>query len=100
MFFEMFQTCVDDLLHTEHFAAEQVSDIVDVSISICKTDINVCKTNIYRPCEIVQTLVINEYPDQHGDRWESGCSKRRHQLFVSNHSFTSVSERRKLLILR
>jgi hypothetical protein len=62
MFFEVFQARVDDLLHAIHFGPEQFFDIVNV------------------PIGIVQALIIYQYADQHGNRWESGCGKRRHQL--------------------
>jgi len=76
MFFEVFQTCVNDLLHAKHLAAKQIPDIVDVPICIGKTNIN-------RSCKIVQPQIIDQNADQYGDRGESGCGKRRHQLFAS-----------------
>jgi hypothetical protein len=79
MFFEMFQPRIDDLLHAIHFGPEQVPNIVDVTICVCKTNVECAR-------KIIQTLVIEEYADQHGNRGKSGSSNRNHQLFRSNHS--------------
>jgi len=68
MLFEMFQACVDDLLHAIHFTAEQFFAIVNVPmslvyapVSISKPDIDlpicICKTNIYRPRKIAEALI-------------------------------------------
>jgi hypothetical protein len=108
MFFEVFQACVDDLLHAEHFAAEKFFAIVNVPVSlvyapvsigkpdidlpicICEANSDMRKTKVHRPREIVQTLIIGQYADKRGNCWESGCGNRQHQLFGSNHSFTSL----------
>jgi hypothetical protein len=92
MFFEVFQASIDDLLHPKHFGAEQISDIVDVAICVCKTSINLGETNIDGPRKIVQALIIDQYADQHGNRGESGCGKRRHQLIGNSHSFTNLPD--------
>jgi hypothetical protein len=67
MFFEMFQPRIDDLLHAIHFGPEQFLDIVNV------------------PVCIVQALIIDQYANQHCNRGESGCGKRRHQTIGNNH---------------
>ena len=92
MFFEVFQARVDDLLHPVHFGPKQVPDIVDVPVSVGKT-------NVDRPCKIVpalikivQALIIDMDADQRGDCWEGCCGYSRHQLFLRNHSFTSLPE--------
>jgi hypothetical protein len=92
MFFDVFQSRIDYLLHTVHFGPEHVADIVDVAIRVCEPNFNVCKTKIYRPREIIQTLIIDQYADQRGNCWESGCGNRQHQLFGSKHSFTSLPD--------
>ena len=91
MFFEMLRACVDDLLHAEHFGTEEVFDIVNVPVSLIYTPVRIRKPHIDCPCKIVQPLIIHQYADQHGKRGESRCSKRRHQLIRSNHSFISIS---------
>jgi len=87
MFFEVFQARVDDLFHAKHFGPEQVPDIVNMAVCVCKTSINLGKANIHCPRKIVQTLIIDQYADQHGHRGEGRCGKRRHQLIGSNHLF-------------
>jgi hypothetical protein len=92
MFFEVLQARVDDLFHPKHFGAEQISDIVDVTICICKTNVDCARKIIPALIEIVQALIIEEYADQHGNRGKSGSSNRHRQLFGSNHSFTSLPD--------
>jgi hypothetical protein len=46
-------------------------DIVNVPVCVCETDID-------GPRQVVQTRIVDEYADQHGNRRESGCGKRSH----------------------
>ena len=66
MFLEMFQARVDHLFHSEHFGPEQFLDIVNV------------------PVCIGQSLIIDQYADQNGNRGESRCGERCHQLIGNN----------------
>ncbi len=78
MFFEVFEACVDDLLHTVHFGSQQLFAVVNVTVGIRESDIDSAG-------KIVQTLVVDEYTDKHGKRWHSARDKGRHQLIGNNH---------------
>jgi hypothetical protein len=63
MFFEVFQARADDLFHPKHFGPQQVPNIVDVTIRVCKSNID--RSSKIGPAliEIVQTLIIDQYAD-------------------------------------
>lgn len=67
----MFQAGVKNLFHAKHLSTEDLFAIVDPPINLIESDIDI-------PREVVQALVINEIADQHGERRNSGCRKRRH----------------------
>jgi hypothetical protein len=92
MFFEVFQARVDYLLHAEHLRPEQVSDIVNVPVCICKTSVNLRETNIDSPGKIVQALIVDQNAHQHGNRGEGSCGKRRHQLIGNYHLSTILPD--------
>jgi|HubBroStandDraft_6_1064221.scaffolds.fasta_scaffold630851_2 hypothetical protein len=80
MFFEVFQSRVDDLLHTVHFRSQQLFAIVNVAVGIRKSD-------IHGAGKIVQTLVVDKYAGKHGECWHSTRDKGRHQLIRNDHLF-------------
>jgi hypothetical protein len=82
----VFQACVDDLFHSEHFGPEQVPDMVNMPICVRKTSIDLGKPRIDGSRKIVQALIIDQYADQYGNCGEGRCGKRRHQLIRNYHS--------------
>jgi hypothetical protein len=59
MFFEMFQSRIDNLLHAKHLAAKQVFDIVNVPVCVSEPSIDSAR-------EIVQAPIIDKNADKHG----------------------------------
>ncbi len=78
MFFEVLQPRVDNLLHTEHLAAKQVFDIIDMPVCVGKPDVDGAG-------KIIQTLIANENADKHGESGEGRRGESRHQLIRNDH---------------
>jgi hypothetical protein len=79
MLFEVFQARVDNLLHAKHFGSEEVAGIVDAAVELEEAGFHVA-------AEVVQTLIIYENTDEHGEGGECGCGKRSHELIGDDHS--------------